>query len=135
MKNKPSIVLNEPAFYVLLALSKENLSGYELTRVIFEITKGRLEVKTGIMYPMLKKLDDLRLIKLVDEEQGRNKKIYILTNEGHKILNEEIQRIQEKVDEINVNELHDSQELINIIDILKADKRKNINIHLLSTGK
>ena len=102
MKNKPSIVLNEPAFYVLLALSKENLSGYELTRVIFQITKGRLEVKTGIMYPMLKKLDDLRLIKLVDEEQGRNKKIYILTNEGHKVLNEEIQRIQEKIDEINL---------------------------------
>ena len=35
--------------------------------------------------------------------------------------------VKEKVDEINVNELHDSQELINIIDILKADKRKNIN--------
>jgi len=100
MKNKPSIVLNEPSFYVLLALSKENLSGYELTRVILNITKGRLEVKTGTMYPLLKRLDDLKLIKLRDEEQGRNKKTYALTDKGHKVLNEEIQRIQEKIHEI-----------------------------------
>lgn len=35
--------------------------------------------------------------------------------------------VKEKVDEINVNELYSSEELIKIIDILKADKRKNIN--------
>lgn len=102
MKNKPSIVINEPSFYVLLSLSKENLSGYELTRVILNITKGRLEVKTGTMYPVLKRLDDLKLIKLIDEEQGRNKKTYALTDKGYKVLNEEIRELKEKVDEINI---------------------------------
>ena len=35
--------------------------------------------------------------------------------------------VKEKVDEININELYNSKELIDIINILKSDKRKNIN--------
>ena len=35
--------------------------------------------------------------------------------------------VKEKVDKIDVNEVHNSEDLIKIIDILKADKRKNIN--------
>jgi DNA-binding PadR family transcriptional regulator len=42
------------------------MSGYELTRDILSITKGRLEVKTGTMYPTLKKLLDLKLIEQID---------------------------------------------------------------------
>ena len=34
--------------------------------------------------------------------------------------------VKEKVDKIDVNEVHNSEDLIKIIDILKADKRKNI---------
>ena len=32
--------------------------------------------------------------------------------------------VKEKVDEININELYNSKELIDIINILKSDKRK-----------
>lgn len=35
--------------------------------------------------------------------------------------------VKEKVDEININEVYNSEELIEIINILKSDKRKNIN--------
>ena len=35
--------------------------------------------------------------------------------------------VKEKVDKININEVYDSKELIDIINILKSDKRKNIN--------
>ena len=35
--------------------------------------------------------------------------------------------VKEKVDEINVKELLNSSTLIEIINILKSDKRKNIN--------
>ena len=35
--------------------------------------------------------------------------------------------VKEKVDEININEAYNSKELIEIINILKSDKRKNIN--------
>jgi len=96
MKNKMSINLNEPSFYILLALSKEPMSGYELTRDILNIIKGRLEVRTGTMYPTLKKLLDLKLIEQVDESsQERNKKIYQLTDKGKKILQHEVDMLKE----------------------------------------
>lgn len=103
MKNKPSINLNEPSFYILLALSKEPMSGYELTRDILNITKGRLEVRTGTMYPTLKKLVDHKLIEQIDEtSQERNKKIYKLTEEGKKILQYEVDILKEKLEEIKL---------------------------------
>ena len=103
MKNKPSINLNEPSFYILLALSKEPMSGYELTRNILNISKGRLEVRTGTMYPTLKKLLDLKLIEQVDESsQERKKKTYQLTEEGKKILLHEVDKLKEKLEEVKL---------------------------------
>jgi len=101
MNSKSSTNLNEPSFYILLALSKEPMSGYELTRDILSITKGRLEVKTGTMYPTLKKLLDLKLIEQIDEiSQERNKKTYQLTDEGKKILQHEVDILKEKLEEV-----------------------------------
>jgi len=103
MKNKSSINLNEPRFYILLALSKEPMSGYELTRNILNITKGRLEVRTGTMYPTLKKLLELKLIEQIEENsQERNKKIYQLIEEGKKILQHQIDRLKEKLEEVKM---------------------------------
>jgi DNA-binding PadR family transcriptional regulator len=103
MKNKPSINLNEPSFYILLALSKEPMSGYELTRDILNITKGRLEVRTGTMYPTLKKLLDHKLIEQIKEiSQERNKKTYQLTDEGKKILQHEVDMLKEKIEEVKL---------------------------------
>ena len=103
MNNKSSINLNEPSFYILLALSKESMSGYELTRNILNITKCRLEVKTGTMYPTLKKLLDLKFIEQIEENsQERNKKIYQLTNEGKKILQHEVDILKEKLEEVKL---------------------------------
>jgi DNA-binding PadR family transcriptional regulator len=103
MKNKSSINLNEPSFYILLALSKESMSGYELTRNILNITKGRLEVRTGTMYPTLKKLVDHKLIEQVEENsQERNKKIYQMTEEGKKILQHEVDMLKEKIEEVKL---------------------------------
>jgi DNA-binding PadR family transcriptional regulator len=103
MNSKTSIYLNEPSFYILLALSQEPMSGYELTRDILNITKGRLEVRTGTMYPTLKKLLDLKLIEQIEENsQERNKKIYQLTDEGKKILQHEINILKEKLEEVKL---------------------------------
>lgn len=53
-----------------------------LTRNILNITKGRLEVRTGTMYPTLKKLLDFKLIeKIKENSQEKNKKIYQLAIE------------------------------------------------------
>ncbi|MBF4692278.1 PadR family transcriptional regulator [Fusibacter ferrireducens] len=103
MKNEKSINLNEPSFYILLALSKEPMSGYELTREILNITKGRLEVRTGTMYPTLKKLLENMLIEQIDgSSQERNKKTYQLTVEGKNILQIEVDMLKEKLEEVKL---------------------------------
>lgn len=108
MKQKPAISLNEPSIYILLALSREPMSGYELTRSILAITKGRLEVKTGTMYPTLKKLLEQNLVELVSEKaQERNKKIYNITEVGKSLLQEEISRLKTKLEEIQFVMNHD----------------------------
>jgi DNA-binding PadR family transcriptional regulator len=91
-----------------LALFKEPMSGYKLTREILNITKGRLEVKTGTMYPTLKKLLENKLIEQIEENsQERNKKTYKLTEEGKKILQHEVAVMKEKIEEVKliINEI------------------------------
>jgi DNA-binding PadR family transcriptional regulator len=79
------------------------MSGYELTRDILNITKGRLEVRTGTMYPTLKKLLDHKLIEQIKEiSQERNKKTYQLTDEGKKILQHEVDMLKEKIEEVKL---------------------------------
>jgi len=85
------------SIYILLALSKELMSGYDLTRTIYNLTKGRLEVKTGTMYPTQKRLSEHQL---EDQSQERNKKIYQLTNEGKQLLQWEVDLLNEKINEV-----------------------------------
>jgi len=87
--------INEPSLYILLALLKQPLSGYELARSILTMTNGRLEIKTGIMYPTLSALTNLEYIELLDiDNPERNKKIYKITQSGKKVIENEVKRIE-----------------------------------------
>ena len=95
--------INEPSLYILLSLTKAPLSGYEITRKVMEITNGRLDIKTGTMYPTLKKLMDQEYIEMVNVEKiERNKKIYRLTIKGEKIVRAEEKLLEEKLLEIKL---------------------------------
>ena len=101
MKINKHIKINEPSLYILLSLVIRPLSGYELNRMVMRITDGRIDIKTGTMYPTLKKLDEINLIKIVDEENTeRNKKIYRITKLGEETLNVELEKLKTKVLEI-----------------------------------
>lgn len=83
MKYKKRTSLNESSIYILLVLMTESLSGYDIARKVFQMTEGRIEIKTGIMYPTLSSLSNLGYIKQVQEQtEGRNKKIYDITDQG-----------------------------------------------------
>lgn len=93
--------INEPSLYILLALLKEPLSGYDLARNILAMTNGRLEIKTGIMYPTLSALSNLEYIELLDiDNPERNKKIYKITQSGRKAVESELKRIEMMMAEI-----------------------------------
>lgn len=95
--------INEPSLYILLSLTKAPLSGYEITRNVMGITNGRLDIKTGTMYPTLKKLMDQEYIEMVNVEKiERNKKIYRLTIKGEKIVRAEEKLLEEKLLEIKL---------------------------------
>ena len=101
MKNETTKNLNEPSVYILLSLLQSPLSGYEITRVVMEITSGRLEIKTGTMYPTLKRLSDNGYIKMIDVDKvERNKKIYEITNKGKEAVEGEVNALKNKLLEI-----------------------------------
>lgn len=103
MENDLEKRLNEPSIYILLALYLYPLSGYTITREVLRITGGRLEIKTGIMYPTLKNLMDEGYIKLLDIENAeRNRKVYEITEKGKEIVEVEKRRLLTMLDEIDL---------------------------------
>ncbi len=95
MKYKKRTNLNEPSIYILLALMSESLSGYDIVRRVIQLTQGRVEIKTGIMYPTLSSLDNLGYIKQVEEQTiGRSKKIYDITEQGKTAIENEVARLE-----------------------------------------
>lgn len=101
MKNETTKNLNEPSLYILLSLLQSPLSGYEITRVVMEITSGRLEIKTGTMYPTLKRLSDNGYIKMIDVDKvERNKKTYEITNKGKEAVESEVKTLENMLHDI-----------------------------------
>lgn len=93
MKYKKRANLNEPSLYSLLALMNETLCGYDISRRVYEISKGRIEIKPGVLYPTISSLNELGYIKQVGEQtKGRNKKYYDITEQGKEIVASEIKR-------------------------------------------
>lgn len=104
MKNITVKSLNEPSLYILLSLLQGPLSGYEITRVVMKITSGRLEIKTGTMYPTLKKLSDQGFIKMIEVEKvERNKKIYEITNKGIEAVESEVKTLENLLNDIKTS--------------------------------
>lgn len=101
MRKEVTKRINEPSLYILLSLVKTPLSGYEITRDVMGITNGRVEIKTGTMYPTLKRLTEHSFIEMVNVEKiERNKKIYKLTEKGLEAVNQELMLLEEKLSDI-----------------------------------
>lgn len=86
--------LTEPMYYILLSLYKENY-GYEIMESVKEISKNRVEVGPGTLYPILARFEKEDIIKLTSSE-GRRKN-YIITELGKDTLNEELSRLRNLV--------------------------------------
>lgn len=72
------------AIVLQLLQQNEQMYGYEITQKVREITAGDIELTEGALYPTLHKLEAEGVLstenKLVD---GRNRKYYKLTENGH----------------------------------------------------
>ena len=88
--------LTQPMYYILLSL-KEKRHGYEIMKYIEWLTEGRVKVGPGTLYSLLSRFEDDEYIKMVSDDD--NKKTYIITDIGKGVLDGEIDRLTQLLDD------------------------------------
>ena len=94
--------LREPTFFILLSLSPGPKHGYAILKEVEALSDGRVRLSTGTLYGAIKRLLDDGWIRRVDDPQPNNtqreRKPYVLTELGRRVLNAEIERLRKLVD-------------------------------------
>lgn len=93
--NTSNNALTEAVYYILLALV-EPIHGYGIMQQTATLSNGRVRLSAGTLYGALASLLDKGWIEQLPEE-GR-KKGYIITAEGRAVLEQELQRLTELVE-------------------------------------
>ena len=91
MARKKLDTLTEQMYYVLLALTEER-HGYGIMQDTAAVTGGRVIIGAGTLYALLSRFEADGLIRLSAERD--NRKYYRLTEEGRRVLEEELRRLQ-----------------------------------------
>ena len=66
----------------------DGIYGYQLLKALEAETGNVLVIEEGTLYPLLRKMEKDGVLKSVKKETGgRIRKYYILTDDGHKLLN------------------------------------------------
>ncbi len=92
------VPLTEATFLILLSLAPGPKHGYGILKDVEVLSKGRIIFSTGTLYGAIKRLLELDWITRAgenDDENGRQRKEYILTGTGRAVLNAEIERMGE----------------------------------------
>jgi len=93
--------LREPTFYILLSLSPGPKHGYAILKDVEGLSEGSVQLGTGTLYGAIKRLLDRGWIRRVNDPipngTDRERKAYVLTNQGRRVLNAEIVRLQKLV--------------------------------------
>jgi DNA-binding PadR family transcriptional regulator len=89
--------LQEPTFFILMALTGEPLHGYGLLRAVTELSDQRIKLSAGTLYPALDRLTQEGLIVVTREEVvgSRLRRYYELSEAGATRLAEEAARLTE----------------------------------------
>jgi DNA-binding PadR family transcriptional regulator len=75
------IIRNLLDIQILQIINKQPTWGYKIKKEIE--TKSGLKIRHGVLYPLLKKLEEKGLITSQKQQQGkRTRKVYVLTEKG-----------------------------------------------------
>lgn len=88
---------------IILKLLSENkkMYGYEITKKVKELSDGNLSLTEGALYPALHKLEADGLLEVQIENIGnRNRKYYLLTQQGKKQTTQKIQEVTEFISQM-----------------------------------
>ena len=82
---------------IILKLLAENkqLYGYEISQKVAELSKDEIKLTYGALYPVLYKLEgDGLLVTASEIVNGRVRKYYSLTQNGHELAKEKVSELQ-----------------------------------------
>ncbi len=91
--------LTEATYFILLSLASEPRHGYAILKDVEGLSRGRIVFSTGTLYGALKRLLEQSWIERrddeVEDESGRPRKAYTLTELGRRILAAELTRLRD----------------------------------------
>lgn len=90
---------------IVLKLLEENgrMYGYEITRKVEKITKGKIVLTYGALYPVLHKLEKEGVLQVESENYNNRMRIYYsLTPKGQSVVKEKIQEMVEFLKTIKI---------------------------------
>jgi PadR family transcriptional regulator PadR len=74
--------------FILIILEKGPSYGYKISKEIEKRTLGLWEIPSSTLYTVLKDMTEKKLISYIEKQvEGRNRKIYEITQKGHSTLN------------------------------------------------
>jgi PadR family transcriptional regulator, regulatory protein PadR len=88
---------------IVLKLLKEEgpMHGYAITRKVEELTRGKIKLTYGALYPILHKLEkDGSLVTASENYNNRIRIYYSLTPKGHTVISEKIKELNEFIESI-----------------------------------
>ncbi|HRQ38270.1 MAG TPA: helix-turn-helix transcriptional regulator [Chloroflexota bacterium] len=101
MDTQPFLPLSEPVFFILLSLAPGPQHGYAIMKETAVSSNGRVQLSTSTLYSAIKRLLEQGWIERAAAESGvangRERKAYQLTEQGRRLLNAEINRLQSLV--------------------------------------
>jgi len=72
---------------IISQYGKNGVYGYQIAKDLLDQTHKMLIIEEGTLYPILRKLEDDRIVRSEREIEGRKRKFYFLTVYGEKIYN------------------------------------------------
>jgi DNA-binding PadR family transcriptional regulator len=100
MEYDENLPLSEAVFFILLSLLPGPKHGYAIMKDVEALSDSRVSLSTGTLYGALKRLLEGGWVQRVEDEQddsGRERKAYSLTQLGKGILEAEAARMQSLV--------------------------------------
>ena len=92
----PNPALTEGVYYILLSLL-EPLHGYGIIQNVENLSGGRVRLANGTLYGAINTLLEKGWIAALEGEADSRKKEYVITELGREMLNKELQRLEELV--------------------------------------
>jgi DNA-binding PadR family transcriptional regulator len=88
--------LAEPTFFILSALTEQPLHGYGVMLAVRDLSGGRLSLRPGTLYAALDRLadDGLLTVDRTEEDRGRLRRYYRLTDQGAATLAAEVEQVR-----------------------------------------